>query len=59
VNRVSQEIQTVMKMPEVIAAVNGLGNEPAPLTATDFADFFKNELNVYAGMVREFKIVAE
>jgi tripartite-type tricarboxylate transporter receptor subunit TctC len=59
VNRLSDEIQAVMKMPEVITAVNNLGNEPAPLTASEFSNFFKNEINVYANMVREFKIVAD
>ena len=59
VNRLSAEIQVIMKMPDVIAAVNTLGNEPAPLSATEFTDFFKSELNAYTSMVREFKIVAE
>jgi tripartite-type tricarboxylate transporter receptor subunit TctC len=59
IDRISSEVQAVMAMPEVIAALNSLGNESAPMSTTDFGGFFKSEIKQYADMAREFNIVVE
>lgn len=59
VNRLSQEMQAVLAMPEVLTSLTKLGIDPAPLPAADFTTFFHREVKDYADVAREFKITVE
>jgi tripartite-type tricarboxylate transporter receptor subunit TctC len=59
VQRLSDEIQVVMKQPDVTAALDKLGIEPAPMPAATFAPFFQSELKGYVDVARQFNLTAE
>jgi len=59
VNRLSDEIQNVMKQPEVIAALDKMGIEAAPMTSVDFQSFFQSELKTYVDVAHQFNLTAE
>ena len=59
VDRLSDEVQAVMKLPEVIASLDKLGIEPAPMPAAEFTRFFRKEVKDHADFAREFKVSIE
>ncbi|MDM0113710.1 tripartite tricarboxylate transporter substrate binding protein [Variovorax sp. J22R133] len=59
VQRLSDEIQVVMKQPDVAASLDKLGIEPAPMPAATFAPFFQTELKSYVDVARQFNLTAE
>jgi tripartite-type tricarboxylate transporter receptor subunit TctC len=59
VQRLSNEMQAVMKMPEVAAAIDKLGVESAPLPAAEFATFFRKSASDHEAFAREFKLSLE
>lgn len=59
VNRLSAEIQAVMKQPEVVMALTKLGVESAPMPAEEFSQFFKKEASAYVDIAREFNLNVE
>jgi tripartite-type tricarboxylate transporter receptor subunit TctC len=59
VDRVSREVQAVMNMPDVIASLDKIGVESAPMPAAEFATFFGKELKEHANIAREFNITVE
>lgn len=59
VERLSSEVQAVMKLPDVIASLDKLGVESAPLPAAEFAQFFRQEVKMHADVAREFNLAVE
>jgi tripartite-type tricarboxylate transporter receptor subunit TctC len=59
VKRLSDEIQIVMKQPEVVAALDRMGIEAAPMTNVEFAPFFQGELKTYVDVAHQFNLTAE
>jgi tripartite-type tricarboxylate transporter receptor subunit TctC len=59
VQRLSSEMQAVMAMPEVAAAMDKLGVESAPQAAADFAAFFRKSVADHESYAREFKLSAD
>jgi len=59
VQRLSTEMQAVMKIPEVIAAIDKLGVEAAPQPAEEFAAFFRKSVSEHEVVAREFKLSSE
>lgn len=59
VERLSAEVVTVMKMPEVVHALEKMGIEAAPMPANEFAVFYRNELKEFARVAREFNLSSE
>lgn len=59
VKRLSDEIQVVMQQPEVIASLDRLGIEAAPMPSSTFAPFFQSELKSYVDVVRKFNLTTE
>lgn len=59
VARLSDEIQAVMKQPDVVAALDRMGIESAPMPAAQFQPFFTDELKSYADVARQFNLSTE
>jgi tripartite-type tricarboxylate transporter receptor subunit TctC len=59
VDRVATEMQALLKLPEVAAAFEKLGIEPAPLTGPAFTQFYRGELKSFADVAREFNLTSE
>jgi tripartite-type tricarboxylate transporter receptor subunit TctC len=59
VQRLSTELQVILKLPEVTAAIEKLGIEPAPQPSAEFASFFKQSVNEHEAVAREFKLTVE
>lgn len=59
VKKLSDDTQAVMKQPEVIAALDRLGIESAPLPTGEFEPFFQEELKSYADVARRFNLTTE
>lgn len=59
INKISDEIQIAMKKPNVMAALEKLGIESAPMPADDFSTFYKQELKNYADVARQFNLKVE
>jgi tripartite-type tricarboxylate transporter receptor subunit TctC len=59
VQRLSDEIQVVMKQPDVIAALDKLGIESAPMPSQTFTPFFQEELKSYVEVARQFNLTVE
>jgi tripartite-type tricarboxylate transporter receptor subunit TctC len=57
VERLSTEIQAVMKQPEVINALAQIGVESAPMTTAEFGEFYRSEIKYYADIARQFNLV--
>jgi tripartite-type tricarboxylate transporter receptor subunit TctC len=59
VQRLSNEMQAVLKMAEVVAAIDKLGIEAAPQPAAEFTAFFKKGVSEHEAVAREFKLSSE
>jgi len=59
IERLSREMQAVLAVPEVVEALGKQSIEPAPMPAAEFGPFYRNEVQSYAAMVKEFNIVVE
>lgn len=59
VERLSAEVMTVMKMPEVVSALEKMGVDSAPMPTTEFAAFYRHELKEFAKVAREFNLTSE
>ncbi|MBA2961753.1 tripartite tricarboxylate transporter substrate binding protein [Ramlibacter sp. CGMCC 1.13660] len=59
VQRLSSEMQAVMAMPEVAAAVDKLGVEPAYQPAPEFGVFFRKSVSDHESYARDFKLSTE
>jgi tripartite-type tricarboxylate transporter receptor subunit TctC len=51
-DQLSNEIQAVMKMPEVVSKLNDLGVTPVGNTRAEFSAFVKDEINRWAEVVK-------
>ena len=56
VKRLSDEVQLVMKQPDVIAALYKMGIESAPMPTSEFRPFFDQELKSYVDVARQFNL---
>lgn len=59
VARLSDEIQIVMKQPDVVSALDRMGIESAPMPAAQFQPFFTGELKSYVDVARQFNLSIE
>jgi tripartite-type tricarboxylate transporter receptor subunit TctC len=57
VERLSTEIQAVMKLPDVVAALAKLGVESAPMPAAEFGEFYRKEIKDYGDIAKQFNLV--
>ena len=51
-DQLSNEVQAVMKMPEVVSKLNDLGVTPVGNTRAEFSAFVKDEINRWGEVVR-------
>jgi tripartite-type tricarboxylate transporter receptor subunit TctC len=56
IERLSTEIQAVLKQPEVISALAQIGVESAPMTTAEFGEFYRSEIKYYADIARQFDL---
>lgn len=59
VEKLSDELQLVMKQPDVIESLHKMGIESAPLPASKFKPFFQRELKSYDDVARQFHLVVQ
>lgn len=59
VDRLSTEVQAVMKQADVISSLDKMGIESAPMPAAQFQPFFTGELKSYADVARQFNLTTE
>lgn len=59
VERLSAEVVAVMRMPEVVTALERMGIDSAPMPTSEFTAFYRNELHEFAKVAREFNLTSE
>ncbi|MDB5508156.1 MAG: hypothetical protein JWL93_625 [Hyphomicrobiales bacterium] len=59
VDRIQQEVATILKDPTVIKRIEAFGSEPVGSTPEAFLDFVTREIEKYAKLVREAKIPSQ
>lgn len=59
VQRLSDEIQVVMKQPDVVSSLNKLAIESAPQPTGAFTMFYQGELKSYVETARKFNLTTE
>ena len=52
VNKLSAEVQQIMKMPDVIARMQSMGTAPVGSSSTDFSAFVKEEIARWTELVK-------
>jgi tripartite-type tricarboxylate transporter receptor subunit TctC len=52
IEKLSQEVLRVLRLPEVVAGLNAAGSEPSPLGPDAFAEFQKKEVEKWANVVK-------
>jgi tripartite-type tricarboxylate transporter receptor subunit TctC len=57
--KLTEEIQKILKMPDIIARFNELGAEPGTLFGKDFGAFMQAESDKWAGVIRASGAKAE
>ena len=59
VDRLSSELQTALKMPDVQARIKGLGGEITPMSIEQFSEMNRSEFDQYGRLVKAANIKAE
>jgi tripartite-type tricarboxylate transporter receptor subunit TctC len=59
VKRLTDDTLAILKLGDVNIAFEKIGVEAAPMTPGEFTQFYRDEVNRYIDVVREFKIEAE
>jgi tripartite-type tricarboxylate transporter receptor subunit TctC len=59
VKRLSDEIAAVMRLPQVVADLDKLGMQAAPLAAEQFETFYQAELKSYVDLAQRFQLTAQ
>lgn len=59
VERLSREVVAVLQLPEVVAALERMGIESAPMPHAEFAPYYRAELERFADVARAFNLRSE
>ena len=59
VNRLNSEVVRILRMPDIIERLSGLGAEPAANTPEQFAAFIRTEIDKWARLVKSANMKAE
>ena len=56
VNKLSADINTVLKRPDVVATIHGMSADPAPMTPEQFGAFLEAEYTKWNSLIKEIGI---